>query len=208
MSKVLPLIFVSLLLSCSGTPEQDPAKSKELYDQAIEQIRNDNFDAATELFRKAVELDSTNYDAKTYLFFFTDNPELDNPELHSKSNLQVIPIPDSSIRISNLLEYGQLSDSEAEPTDIIESLKSSIENDPTYFMNYYYFGLELNKVEKYEEAIRQFNKALELEPEHRYSVTERAFSKYQLGRTDEACEDWSKLGGGSSKYHEKYCEYN
>jgi len=199
---------VSLLLSCNRTPEQDPAKSKEYYDQAIEQIRNDNFDAATELFRKAVELDSTNYDAKTYLYFFTDNPELDNPELQSKSNLQVTAIPDSSTRISNLLEYGQLSDSEAEPTDIIESLKSSIESDPTYFMNYYYLGLELNKVEEYEEAITQFNKALELEPQHRYSVTERALSKYQLGRADEACADWSEPGGGSWKYHEKYCENN
>ena len=56
--RYLPEMVILIFLGCSQP--QDPEISKEYYELAIEEIRNDQFEKVTALFRKAMEFDSTN----------------------------------------------------------------------------------------------------------------------------------------------------
>ena len=66
-------------------------------------------------------------------------------------------------------------------------------------------------MERYEEAMKDFNEALEIDPKDQEAFNNRGFSKKGLGDKDGACKDWKssrKLGNEEAKLILKnnYCK--
>jgi tetratricopeptide (TPR) repeat protein len=66
------------------------------------------------------------------------------------------------------------------------------------------------KVDRYDLALDDFNKSLEINPRHANSLHNRGIILYKIGQTDKACEDWCQaqlLGSTISGIHmEKNCK--
>jgi tetratricopeptide (TPR) repeat protein len=63
---------------------------------------------------------------------------------------------------------------------------------PGFLWAYISRGSALNKLKRFQEAMSDFNKALELDPENQEAYNNRGWAKKGLGDDKAACEDWKK----------------
>lgn len=65
------------------------------------------------------------------------------------------------------------------------------------------------QTENYLEAISDFDRAIEINPEDTHALFNRGLSYYNLGMKDKCCEDWNTAGQlghfKSTKYMSRYC---
>lgn len=76
-------------------------------------------------------------------------------------------------------------------------------------MSYYFRGYWYGQQKNYQLAVKDFNKAIELQIDYANVYTLKGFYEYQLGKKENACEDFNKgksLGDSlASSYITKYC---
>lgn len=70
-----------------------------------------------------------------------------------------------------------------------DALIENVDNDPDLFS---YRGVALLNLNRKQEALKDFNKAVSLQPDYSYRYASRAFAKDALGDLDGAIEDYKK----------------
>jgi tetratricopeptide (TPR) repeat protein len=86
----------------------------------------------------------------------------------------------------------------------LREIEKRLDNNPNDFWDNYERGKKLMELERYEEALKAFDKAQEIEPENRYPYADKALVKFKMGDKIGACKDWRAKECVS--YLEKYCQ--
>lgn len=78
-----------------------------------------------------------------------------------------------------------------------------------YYLEYLENGNKLLQKNKYQKAIIQYDKILEVRPYHPEALLNRGISFLKTGDNERACYDWNKipdiLNEKAQKYLSKYC---
>jgi TonB family protein len=78
-------------------------------------------------------------------------------------------------------------------------------------MKYWNDGHKLELEEKFDYALEKFNKSLEIEPENKYSMFDKAKILMVLGQKEKACQIWDKMiqskirKDEAQEFIQKYC---
>jgi len=88
---------------------------------------------------------------------------------------------------------------------------NSIESSNDFFEAYIERGAVkcLVKIPNYESAIQDFNKALEIRPNHFLALLNRGVAYFYINQIKKACEDWLEVRNQGYSYADKYlAEYH
>ncbi|MCB9458333.1 MAG: tetratricopeptide repeat protein [Anaerolineaceae bacterium] len=81
---------------------------------------------------------------------------------------------------------------EPNPFQLITRMDILVDRYPTHALAYFSRGLALARLEQYEEAIADYNQAINLEPQYAFAFNSRGIAYMELGQYEEAIADYSQ----------------
>lgn len=197
---------VAILITISLITSQLWAQNEEdLNNKGLDLMEEEKYKQALPIFNQLVDLDPTNttfrYNRAVTLFNLKQYQKalLDYKEL-------ITDVPNESeyfFQTGNIYEH---MDSLKQASNYY-SQAIALESD--YFLYYFKRGTVQLKDFQWSLAIRDFDKSIELNPEHHNSFHNRGIAYYKLGLKEKGCNDWCEAllkGNTKSATHlEKNC---
>jgi tetratricopeptide (TPR) repeat protein len=96
-----------------------------------------------------------------------------------------------SRQAAKLAEQNKTRESAAADEQALADFSIAVENDPTKWKSFHTRGVSLALVSRYEEALDDLTKAIELKNDYVNSWFNRAEVRYELGQYDDAAADYT-----------------
>lgn len=187
-------------------------EATRLNDQGFELLNLKKYEEAIPLFKKAIELDTTNITyfenlGLTYKKIKAYSKMLTN----YKDAIKYFPYePDLYYYCGDA--YQEMEQFEKARLAYTKAIKVAGDDDTVEYLYLYYFnrGNVYLKMKENENAMKDFNRTIELEPYFHGAFNNRGFIKFNKQDKRGACDDWNKaLELGNKKvgrYIAKYCQ--
>jgi tetratricopeptide (TPR) repeat protein len=201
---MLRMILV-FLFSCVLVQAQSQSE-EELNNKGLALMEEEKYKEALPLFEKLISLNPeatpyrfnravTLFNLKQYTRALNDYLYLANFDPEE---------PEYPFQIGNIYEH---LDS-LKKADLYYSKAIAIEND--YYLYHFKRGTVRLKQSQWNTAVTDFNRVLELDPEHHNSYHNRGIAYYRAGFKEKGCEDWCQalLKGNtkSAEHLQKNCK--
>lgn len=189
-------------------------KSRLLNNKGYDSLLEGNYLSAIKLFNEAIDLNP--YDTKFFQNRAYAYSNIDSLKKARKNYIQAIELSPNNAEIYRLcgqIEY-KLGNDSAAYDNFSKAIKlvypgSFNKAYSNYFMNR---GNVLLRQSKYEKAIKDYTKAIYLNPSFYGNYNNRAIAFYRIGEIQKACSDWNmstikdSLFTPAKEYFKKHCK--
>ncbi|MBS1763923.1 MAG: tetratricopeptide repeat protein [Bacteroidetes bacterium] len=169
----------------------DEARAQAIYGDLL--TMNKNYDKSSEYYRKSLDLDKNNLNV--WQQYIINLSELKNFSLMDSASTEAISFfpNESSLYLLSGIAKTQLDKHEDAIEILNQGIKLVVDNDAQLAQFYSNLGDNYNKVKKYQDSDKAFDKALEIDPKDAYVLNNYAY--YLSLRNDqlEKAEKMSKL---------------
>jgi len=158
-----------------------------IFRQGTGAYENGDYAGGVELFKRVLEEDPQNIKAYYNLGVGYFNLDKFHDALQAFNNaISIFPEDTLSLQFRGRVYYmlEDFKSSLADYSKVIEMKPSA--------MAYYNRGTTLGRTKNYLEAIKDFDKAIEFDPEYAEAYFNRGLANYYQGRLHDACYDWRK----------------
>lgn len=179
-------VFSGTQPSINMNDGKDTGKAFQLFQQGVNEMKEQRYEDAVSTFLSALELDPQNpkifynlgscyYTLKEYslaLSYFSDA-------------IKFNPSDTSSMIYSGMIHYTQGRIQES-----IALYTKAIKISDQLYMAFYNRGTSYGRLELYDMAISDFSAAIKINPSHANSYMNRGLAYYYSGKAELACKDW------------------
>jgi len=187
-------------------------EATRLNDQGFELLNLKKYEEAIPLFKKAIEMDTTNI---TYFenlgLAYKKTKAYSKMLANYQKAIQYFPFePDLYYYCGDA--YQEMEQFENAKSAYTKAIKVAGDDDTVEYLYLYYFnrGNVFLKMKDNANAMKDFNRTIELEPYFHGAFNNRGFIKFNKQDKRGACDDWKKaLELGNKKvgrYIAKYCQ--
>lgn len=211
------LTFITLLFTVKFSNGQilleDHNKAVGLINKSQELIKQGSFPDAINNLKEAIKADSTIRDAYTLIYqAFLKSENLSGQKEYLEKAKKLFSDDDEFFYYSGKL-YQKKGDFKNAIIEFTEAIKFSKINGEDYPIVYDYHssrGICFLKLDKFNEAVEDFNYAIKLNDKKSGIYSNRGYALFKINKKEEACESWKKateLGDNSANsYIVKFCK--
>ena len=213
MKKIFYVLFILVLAGpISGQVSLDDYnRAVELINKAKTSINDKRYQEAIGELESAIKIDSTFRDCYEVMYkagFYADNKEVTKAYL---KKAQSIFVEDDEI----IYYLGKIIQTEKKYGEAIkvfnEAIKFGKKNGEDYPIVYDYYasrGICYLRLEKYEEALADFDYAIQLNGKKGSIFANRGIVLFKINKPDQACMSWKKAYDLGEKSVQKYIDTN
>jgi tetratricopeptide (TPR) repeat protein len=189
----------------TDTEKRSSKKSVEQYHKEFQlSLRNGDTTEAIKVLERFQKVDSTDVESKGALIMLQmQSRQIGRAEGLSK--LQKIYDKSATPAVEQMYLSAVMYN--GSPQEVIAGLDTLITHYPNRAIFHTRRAYTLMEMERFDEAIESFTKAIKLEPDNLYLSADRTLARYRKGETKAACMAWKTPGGGSQSYYEQYCKW-